>query len=87
MNNTTKRRSYMAPTAELICLAPSSPIANSSGWKWSGGSSNSKWDNPGNHWLSDNSVTNILTNASVTGIATWIDYDANGNPINNELDK
>ena len=71
MNNTMKRRPYAAPTAELVCLAPSAPIAN---WTWSGGSSNSKWTGSKNHWFGSG-ADEILSGASVTGFAQWVNSD------------
>jgi len=64
-----KRRSYAAPSAELVCLAPSAPVAS---WKWSGGSGNSKWNSNTNHWFGAGLDPSKLA-GSVIGIAEWID--------------
>lgn len=65
------RRTYAAPTAEIVCLAPAAPIAS---WKWTGGSSNSKWNESSNNWFAEG-VPDILGNASVTGLLTWANED------------
>ena len=69
MKTKTLRRPYAAPNAELICLAPATPIANSWTWKKKGeldSSVNGKWNQ--NHW---GTSLDIFGNASVTGIAEW----------------
>ena len=65
MNNNMKRRSYTAPNAEVVCLAPSAPIAS---WNWDP-SAGKNWGM--NSW---GKVTEEqIKNASVTGVLTWIE--------------
>jgi len=66
MKNTMKRRPYEAPNAELICLAPSAPVAS---WKWQD-SDKRTWHT--NSWSSLSEDLN-LDLASVTGVGEWLD--------------
>ena len=70
MNQNSKLRVYAAPTAQVICLAPVTPIASSEkkSWEWQG-TSGSGWNT--NHWGVDMSGLN----PSVTGIMKWVGDD------------
>ena len=73
MSNTMKRQTYVAPAAELVCLAPSAPVATSNqSWKW-GESKTRDWTK--NSWGA--MPQNFLP--SVTGVAEWLD-DSGENP-------
>lgn len=67
MNNTMKRRLYMAPAAELICLAPNTSIAS---WEYKDGGRSWK-----NSWRADDVPEDLFNLASATGFATWIGED------------
>ena len=75
MKTETLRRPYAAPVAELICLAPTAPIAS---WKWN--EINGKWSQ--NRWGGPTDV-DLFKVASVTGVATWGDETG----LNDELSK
>ena len=66
MNTTTLRRPYVAPGAELICLAPDAPVASNKSWEWKGGS---KTDS--GNWLTQNHWGASFTNVSATGLMEW----------------
>lgn len=68
MKTENLRRPYTAPAAELVCLAPTAPIAN---WTWKD-SGNHSWTT--NHWGLKN-AEELFKNASVTGIMEWADGD------------
>jgi len=73
MSNTMKRQTYVAPAAELVCLAPSVPIAS---WKWQNSGHNWKQ----NSW-GDLDPEKLFNLASVTGVAEWLDDETPpGNP-------
>lgn len=67
MKTKIMRRPYAAPNAELICLAPSAPIATApkKNWEW-GGSGSDKWKN--NSW---GVSFDLLKDASATGLMDW----------------
>ena len=68
MKTENLRRPYTAPTAELVCLAPSFPVASNKSWQW-GSTKTHYWDTSTNKWGSSSFV------ASVTGVAECLGDD------------
>ena len=69
MKINTLRRPYAAPIAELICLAPATPIANN--WTW--GTNKGKWNQ--NSWSASSVPEKLFDVASATGFAGWTGED------------
>ena len=65
MKTKNLRRPYAAPSAELIALVPSAPIA-SNNWTWNDKDDNGKWNQ--NHM----GIDIFKLNVSATGFAEWV---------------
>jgi len=71
MNNTTKRRIYAAPNAELVCLIPDVALATGTQKNWKWGSSTENWG-ASNSWGTSFQKLNL---ASAVGHFDWVGAD------------